>query len=128
VDRAVIEMLAHLVDVIYSNGGRVEPWVCLEPCKAGFETRDRIVIDVGKIVVIPVVAFTVERIGAAGAPLVDQHDVPFGLKAAEERQPVRRERRRSASWSTFEDEQRVWLRNALERRRDDDLEVDRAAR
>ncbi len=72
-------------------------------------------------------ADAVERIGRAGPALVHEHDVAVRLEAAEHRHAVRGKRRRAAAGSALEDEQRIRLRITPQRRRDDDLQVDRPA-
>ena len=69
----------------------------------------------------------VERIGLAGAALIDEDDVAVGLDAAEQLRERRGHLRGALARAAGEEEQRIGLRVAAERRQHDDLQVDRAA-
>ena len=125
VDGSISEELTHFVDVVHGDRGRVEAGIGVEFVEAGAEALDRVHLDRPEVLLVGRVGRAVERIGGAGPTLVHEHDVAVRLEAAEHRHAVLGEGRRAAARSAFEDEERIRFRITAQRRRDDDLQVDR---
>src|SRR6185436_2124145 len=73
------------------------------------------------------VVLAVERIGAARAALVDEHDVARVVELREERQHLGRERDRALPGAAREDEERVGVARTQSRRYHGDVEADAPA-